>query len=98
VFSVGHPLGLPLTFTRFFGFFDFGSGSVGTHDCPTFTGGSGSPILNEAGQVVAIMTATDYSDKGLTTVEVEKALSRGVKFRNGGLLLDDNGFVKKFVK
>ena len=44
------------------------------------------------------MTATDYSDKGLTTVEVEKALSRGVKFRNGGLLLDDNGFVKKFVK
>lgn len=96
VYSVGHPLSLPITFTRCCGFFDI-SNQMGTHDCPTFAGGSGSPIFDEAHQVVAVNALTDYDQADLKVVDVEAALRRGASFRSKAILLRENAFVRAFI-
>lgn len=97
VYSVGHPLGLPLTFTRCCGFFDVSRSFMGRHDCPTFSGGSGSPILDEANQVVAVSTLTDYDEAHLRVVDVETAIANGGTFLNTAVLLSGNTFIQRFI-
>jgi V8-like Glu-specific endopeptidase len=96
VYAAGHPLGRPLTYTRCCGFFEI-DGTLGTHDCPTFTGGSGGPILDSASNVVVAVNAlTDYDDPNLKVVEVEKLLAAGATFRSRAIIVAGNAFIEPF--
>jgi S1-C subfamily serine protease len=97
LYTIGHPLGLPTTFTRECGIKHIQDG-VGEHDCPTFPGSSGTPILNSVGEVVAVTYHGDISDYTLTVLDLEAAVSKGIFYTSKAIIAASSVFLNSEAK
>jgi hypothetical protein len=86
VFLGGHPYGMPLRFSRECYLYLMADGIAAEHDCETYEGNSGSPIVSVEGELIGIHNIGAF-DANEPIESPARQASQGLMKRNGLLLL-----------